>query len=125
LDIFLIVTKTWAKQNTHPQTKLIKILIGNKESKVKFFRQWPLIVSRKVFSRHCARHIVLSLLSDGIQFFVEISRQKFVITNTGNIRAWERLSICYEMFDMACESYEVCRKEPFGISIAAFDYCQH
>ena len=36
------------------------------------------------------------------------------------IRAQEvSVSVILEMLDMACESYEVCRKEPFGTSIAA------
>src|SRR4030095_7711412 len=30
LDIFLIVTETWAEQNPYPHTKLGKILIGTK-----------------------------------------------------------------------------------------------
>jgi hypothetical protein len=41
------------------------------------------------------------------------------MTNTGTSEHRKGLlSVILEMLDMASKSYEVCRKEPFGISIA-------
>ena len=69
----------------------------------------------KVLSQVVRRILCLSLLSDGIQFFVEISRQEFVMFPVFVIGTSEHrkgsVSVILEMLDMACESYEVCWKE--------------
>ena len=124
LDIFFDGNQNNPGSKTHTQNlSSVKILIGTRESKVKFFRQWPLIVSSQKSSlKLCAAYCSVALIRRNSVFCGNFTtRIRYDEHREHPSTGKAPYLFILEMLDMACESYEVCRKEPFGISIAAFE----